>query len=31
MENTWIKPELVAVSVNAECTAYSDVDEVELF
>jgi hypothetical protein len=31
MENTWIKPEFQAVSVNAECTAYSDIDEGEMF
>ena len=24
MESTWFKPEFAEVSVNAECTAYSD-------
>jgi hypothetical protein len=27
MENLWIKPEMEAVSVNAECTAYSDIED----
>jgi coenzyme PQQ precursor peptide PqqA len=28
MMNAWIKPEFIEVSVNAECTAYSYVDDV---
>ena len=24
MQTTWMKPELTEISVNAECTAYSD-------
>jgi hypothetical protein len=27
MNNLWIKPELTEVSVNAECTAYSGVED----
>jgi hypothetical protein len=27
MENLWIKPELMEVGVNAECTAYSGVED----
>jgi hypothetical protein len=26
MENLWMKPAMTAVSVNAECTAYSDTE-----
>jgi len=28
MLNNWIKPEFLEIRVNAECTAYSYVDEV---
>ncbi len=27
MENLWIKPVAVEVSVNSECTAYSGIDD----
>ena len=26
MENIWMKPEMTVVSVNTECTAYSDTE-----
>jgi len=29
--NEWIKPEFAEVSVNAECTAYSDTMTDEIF
>jgi coenzyme PQQ precursor peptide PqqA len=25
--DSWIKPEFIEISVNSECTAYSDVDD----
>ncbi len=31
MENLWMKPEVVEVNVNSECTAYSGMDESEIF
>jgi hypothetical protein len=30
MSNLWIKPEMTEVAVNAECTAYSGVED-EIF
>ena len=31
MENTWTSPEFLEISVNSECTAYSNIEEGETF
>ena len=31
MENLWTKPVMEETSVNSECTAYSGMDETEIF